>query len=274
MNQIPPQSNQLTRRQAMGKPERRPPTTAVPVEPSTQPSNTPPRPPRHARPAILARITAALLLATSAMPIAVVGPLSADAYVAAASGRGDTQSISVPPDATLQALSNETYTAVSGEELRAAANMRTAATFINDGNSPIQWPFPVGVPLTDRYGPREAPCGGCSTFHQGLDMTPGEGTPIDAIAAGTVIAAEESDSGFGVSVQVEHVVAGRKYVSLYAHMQFGSLEVTEGDIIAVGQKIGEVGNTGQSTGPHLHLEIWEDGTDPIDPYAWLTEMVG
>lgn len=270
MNQTPPPPSHLTRRQALGADRRRAPSR----DPSTRPNPTSSaRKARRFRVAILARISVAALLATSVMPAAVIGPLSADAYVTTSSPR-DSQSVTVEAGATLQPLSNDTYAAVSGEELRAAANMRTAATFVNDGSSPIQWPFPVGVPLTDRYGPRDAPCGGCSTFHQGLDMTPGEGTPIGVIADGVVVAAEESDSGFGVSAQVEHVVNGRKYVSLYAHMQFGSLEVAEGDTVSVGQKIGEVGNSGQSTGPHLHLEIWEDGNDPVDPYAWLTEMVG
>ena len=274
MNNTPHPSGPRTRREAMGRPARHRPAIAesVPQQDTAQSSARPTPRTGRTRFANLARVSAAALLATSAMPIAI-GPLAADADVRSSLPIG-SQSISVGSDTTLQSLSTDAYAVESGEQLRAAANMRTAATFVNDGSSSVQWPFPVGVPLTDRYGPREAPCSGCSTFHRGLDMTPGEGTPIGVIASGVVISAEESDSGFGVSVQVEHEVNGRTYVSLYAHMQFGSLEVSEGDAIAVGQKIGEVGNSGQSTGPHLHLEIWEDGSEPVDPYAWLTEMVG
>ena len=201
---------------------------------------------------------------------------------------GPPQSVEVTDEVTLAAPTRDAYSITTGEEIRsaeqarlaaeqaklAASRMRTAATFVNDPTSAVQWPFPSGVPMSDGFGPRSAPCSGCSTMHKGLDMLPGEGTPIGAIAAGTVIEAVSSDSGLGVSAQIEHNIDGRRYISVYAHMQFGSLLISEGQQVEVGQQIGRVGNSGQSTGPHLHLEIWQDGTTPIDPYAWLTSMVG
>ena len=232
------------------------------------------------------RLAVAALFGASAFPIAVAAPA-----VSAAPGSsmtGTPQTIQVTDQVLLAAPARDGYAVTTGEELRAAeqarvaaeqarlaaSRMRTAATFVNDPTSAVQWPFPTGVPISDGFGPRAAPCSGCSTMHKGLDMLPGEGTPIGAIAAGTVIEAVSSDAGLGVSARIEHVIDGRTYVSIYAHMQFGSLLVSEGQQVQVGQQIGEVGNTGQSTGPHLHLEIWQDGTTPIDPYAWLTDMVG
>lgn len=233
---------------------------------------------RHAiRPRLLAAasLAAACALMITAVPVAVVGQQVTTE--AAPARRLESQRVTISANVEPQESVPEQYVATSGKELRAAevaARMRTAATYVNDLNSAVQWPFPVGVPLTDGFGPRAAPCAGCSTDHKGLDMTPGEGTPISSIAPGTVIETGESDSGFGVYARVEHIIEGRTYVSLYAHMQFGSLLVVPGQTVTVGERIGAVGNSGQSTGPHLHLEIWRDGNTPIDPYAWLTETVG
>ncbi|KZE92448.1 Murein DD-endopeptidase MepM [Agromyces sp. NDB4Y10] len=233
----------------------------------------------------MSRLLVAAVFGATVFPVAVAPAISA---APGSSVTGIPQTVTVTDDVMLAAPSSEGYAVTTGEEIRAAeqarvaaeqariaaSRMRTASTFVNDPTSAVQWPFPTGVPITDDFGPRAAPCSSCSTMHKGLDMTPGEGTPIGAIAAGTVIEAVSSDYGLGVSARIRHVIDGRTYVSVYAHMQFGSLSVSEGDQVQVGQKIGAVGNTGQSTGPHLHLEIWQDGTTPIDPYAWLTAMVG
>ncbi|MGK9149089.1 M23 family metallopeptidase [Plantibacter flavus] len=168
------------------------------------------------------------------------------------------------------------YSATSAEEvalLSASAPRQTAATFVNNLASEVQWPFVTGVPITDDFGPRSAPCSGCSTFHKGLDLAPGAGTDVRAIAAGVVRVAQESDSGLGVHVVIDHLVGGDSVSSVSAHLQFGSLRVAPGDVVSVGQVIGSVGSTGQSTGPHLHLEILDGGTTPIDPYAWLLARV-
>ncbi|KZX20716.1 M23 family metallopeptidase [Rathayibacter tanaceti] len=150
------------------------------------------------------------------------------------------------------------------------AASETGSTGAEIGSSAVRWPFPVGVRVSDDYGPRTAPCDGCSTFHKGLDMTPGAGTPISSVADGIVRETGETDTGFGNYAVIDHVVGGELVSTLYAHMQWGSLAVSEGQPVKAGQRLGAVGSTGQSTGPHLHLEVWENGTDPIDPYAWLT----
>lgn len=130
----------------------------------------------------------------------------------------------------------------------------------------VQWPLPSNTTMSSGFGYRN--CAGCSANHLGIDLNPGEGYPIQAIADGTVVVAQESNAGLGVEVVIEHVVDGQTVQSLYGHMQFGSLGVSVGQTVSRGQQIGLVGNTGASTGAHLHFGILIDGVEQ-DPYPWL-----
>ncbi len=136
---------------------------------------------------------------------------------------------------------------------------------------PVVFPVGPGAEQTDGFGPRVAPCDGCSSVHKGIDWTPGAGTPIASIADGVVTAAGY-DGTFGLRVEIEHVVDGAVVTTLFAHMQEGSLAVSAGQTVDVGQTIGAVGSTGQSTGAHLHFEVRVGGT-PIDPVPWLAANV-
>ena len=104
-------------------------------------------------------------------------------------------------------------------------------------------------------------------WHRAIDVGNAgiNGANIYAIQSGTVIVAVESNSrsGYGSYVVVDH---GGGYTSLYAHMQFGSVRVSPGDSVTVGHVLGLVGNTGWSTGPHLHFEIRVNGEarNPLD----------
>lgn len=138
--------------------------------------------------------------------------------------------------------------------------------------SHVQWPFAQEVPISSGFGPRVQPCATCSSYHYGVDFAPDEGTPIQAIADGVVSNAGNS-GGLGVMVAIDHEVDGERITSVYAHMITGSPTVQIGDPVTVGQVIGKVGNTGVSTGAHLHLELHRDG-DPIDPLAWLKQKIG
>ncbi len=136
---------------------------------------------------------------------------------------------------------------------------------------PVVYPLGPGAPQTDGFGYRSAPCAGCSTDHQGVDWTPGAGTPVASIADGVVVAAGY-DGTFGMKVEVEHVIDGQAVRTLYAHLQSGSVPVGVGQAVEVGQVIGAVGSTGQSTGAHLHFEVHLGGS-PVDPVAWLAANV-
>ncbi|WP_157510079.1 M23 family metallopeptidase [Frondihabitans sp. Leaf304] len=134
------------------------------------------------------------------------------------------------------------------------------------GAGAVRRPFPGLTTISSPFGYRSAPCAGCTAFHEGTDLTPGAGTPIGSVAAGTV-AVSGWHPNYGQYVIIDHVIDGRKISSLYGHMQAGSSPLHTGDPVTAGTLVGLVGNT---TGAHLHLEIRLDGTLPVDPMIWLT----
>ena len=146
---------------------------------------------------------------------------------------------------------------------------RTDLTYTNNPNSNIQWPFHVTVPIADGFGYRVAPCDGCSSDHTGVDLDPGQGAPIMAVADGTVTQVVESWGGLGYYVVLAHNVNGLVFESWYGHMYQGSINVAVGQNVKLGEILGLVGDTGMSTGAHLHLEIHVNN-EPVDPFAFLT----
>jgi murein DD-endopeptidase MepM/ murein hydrolase activator NlpD len=177
------------------------------------------------------------------------------------------QTVAVSADALAADTTRASYTVTSyAELLRARYGNRTYSYTV--GSGPVQWPFPYAVPISDGYGERVAPCRGCSSFHKGTDFTPGGGSAIYAIAAGTVTHAEVSDYGMGNNIIIDHVVNGVRVQSMYAHMQMSSSPLKVGDVVNVGDYVGLVGDTGTAIGAHLHLEILVNGVN-VDPYNWL-----
>lgn len=103
--------------------------------------------------------------------------------------------------------------------------------------------------MASGYGYRRDPIYGTSRFHEGLDFASDRGTPVYATADGKVIHADWQ-GGYVNLVEISH---GYGYVTRYAHLS--KIDVKEGQEIKRGDKIAEVGNTGKSTGPHLHYEV-------------------
>lgn len=136
---------------------------------------------------------------------------------------------------------------------------------------PVVYPLGPGAEQTDGFGFRASPCAGCSSDHKGVDWTPGAGTPVASIADG-VVTAVGYDGTYGMRVEIEHVVEGQVVRTFYAHLQDGSVPVSIGETVEVGQTVGAVGSTGASTGAHLHFEVRIGGT-PIDPVPWLAANV-
>ncbi|MFN3004665.1 peptidoglycan DD-metalloendopeptidase family protein [Mycolicibacterium wolinskyi] len=106
--------------------------------------------------------------------------------------------------------------------------------------------------LTSPFGPRG------SSMHQGVDLAASEGTDIFAAMDGTVAAAGPA-SGFGEWIVVDSQTRTGKVSTVYGHMYADGVLVQPGAAVKEGQHIGEVGNNGQSSGPHLHFEYWEGG---------------
>jgi murein DD-endopeptidase MepM/ murein hydrolase activator NlpD len=107
--------------------------------------------------------------------------------------------------------------------------------------------------------------------HQGQDLAAAEGTPVVAPRGGTVEAVQYQGGGAGHYVVLDGDDEDYDYV--FMHLKTGSIPVKQGDRVRTGQVIGEVGNTGRSSGPHLHFEIWVGGWytggEPIDPLPLL-----
>lgn len=117
---------------------------------------------------------------------------------------------------------------------------------------------PAGGPITSWFGYRDDVGDVGSSYHQGIDIGAGEGTPIGAAGAGTVTQAGWN-GGYGYSVIIDH---GNGLETLYGHMS--EVLVAVGDIVSQLQTIGLVGSTGNSTGPHLHFSVIKDG-EQVDP---------
>jgi murein DD-endopeptidase MepM/ murein hydrolase activator NlpD len=117
---------------------------------------------------------------------------------------------------------------------------------------PKGWPV-KGSYISSSYGYRNDPFSGQKSFHKGVDIPGKVGAPVHALAAGMVVLAKNKP-GFGYTVEIEH---GNGYTTRYAHAS--KILVDVGDRISKGMIIAEVGSTGRSTGPHLHLELLKDG---------------
>ncbi len=109
--------------------------------------------------------------------------------------------------------------------------------------------MPASGTLTSNFGRR------WGRNHEGIDVAAKIGTPIYAADNGIVTEAQYKNNGYGNFISIDH---GNGYVTFYAHCS--ALFVSDGDVVAKGDLIGHVGNTGRSTGPHLHFEIRENGT--------------
>jgi len=184
----------------------------------------------------------------------------------------EAQSLAVDAGAVGAAPTRDAFTAMSWAEVLTLQYGNRSYEY-TVGTGAVRWPFPFASPISDGYGERVAPCYGCSTFHNGIDFTPGGGAPIYAIADGVVKYAEVSDYGFGNHVIIAHTINGQQVESLYAHMQMNSSPLKIGDTVQVGDFVGLVGATGVATGNHLHFELKVDG-QYVDPFAWLTEHAG
>jgi len=136
----------------------------------------------------------------------------------------------------------------------ALVSRRMAAALRPDGR-----PVDRGV-LSSLYGERADPLSGELAQHQGIDIAGGAGTAVVAAAAGVVSAAGWRE-GYGTIVEITH---GNGFVTRYAHAQ-RSL-VVAGQTVRRGQPVALLGESGRTTGPHLHFEVLRDGR-PVDPLA-------
>ena len=121
--------------------------------------------------------------------------------------------------------------------------------------------WPVSGRITSSYGNRRSPFSGMVQFHNGIDIAARHGTPVRAAMAGRVTSAGYDDV-WGNTI----VITQGNYRTFYAHMS--EIHVVSGALVTAGQRVGSVGSTGISTGPHLHVTIYRNGVT-VNPRIYL-----
>ena len=140
---------------------------------------------------------------------------------------------------------------------RGPARSSGSGQTVSNPSGPVRFLRPVHGPITSGFGMR------WGRMHQGLDFGASTGTPVGAGGRGVVSFAGWNAGGFGNLVVIQHRLG---YQTWYGHMS--SINVRAGQSVAGGTRIGAVGSTGHSTGPHLHFEVRLNGT-PMNPAGYL-----
>ena len=175
----------------------------------------------------------------------------------AAFHRADSDSLGGP---LIEAKDPRALAAVLDVDSEFAERIQHAATDLSDmrslsdaaTNLPFSKPTATAV-RSSGFGVRLDPFTGRPAFHSGQDFAGSMMTPIYSTAPG-VISFTGVRNGYGNTIEIDH---GRGFKTRYAHL--AAIAVNIGDHIALGQRIGAMGSTGRSTGPHLHYEVWQDG---------------
>ncbi|HLM26496.1 MAG TPA: M23 family metallopeptidase [Thermoleophilaceae bacterium] len=158
-----------------------------------------------------------------------------------------------------------------GRALRSARGVRAARRLTVTRPRPRAFRFPLVGPFS--YGGPGARFGAPRPghVHQGQDIIAPAGTPVVAPRAGTVRVVAYQAAGAGHYIVLRDSGGNRDYV--FMHLTTGSIRVRVGQGVATGQRLGDVGTTGASSGPHLHFEVWVggwfDGGSPVDPLPLL-----
>lgn len=154
---------------------------------------------------------------------------------------------------------------VRGTANRVAALVQDTGFRVPDLTTLTTFPLPASTDswATSGFGWRNDPLRHRAKFHPGADIRAKPGTPVFAAGDGVVVFAGRK-GGYGNVVMVDH---GGGVITRYAHLR--RIHTSEGDVITAGKRIGQVGSTGRTTGPHLHFEVRLDG-NPVDPTTALS----
>ena len=198
------------------------------------------------------RHTVTLQLQTDAGPVVLPVPLQVTR------GRYDYERIDLPP--SRQSLLDPQ---LSQNERVKIAQLRTLRT----PERLWEYPFrrPIEASVTSYFGSRRSYGAGFTSYHDGTDFQGETGAPVLAPASGVVVLAEPLVVR-GNAILIDH---GWGVVSGYWHLS--RIDVTVGQQVAPGDRIGALGNTGMSTGPHLHWELWVNG-NAVSALQWVTNF--
>ena len=183
----------------------------------------------------------------------------------------DTQ-LSNVPDAATRARIREAFQ--NAAKTCSSATGASGDTTAFSSKPQLFYPLLPGTyEISSEYGYRTHPTLGYRKLHAGQDMAAPVGTPIYAAAAGTVTTAGMVD-GTG-TITIKHEIDGQVWYTSYLHMYEDGIHVKVGDTVTAGQMIAGVGNTGRSSGSHLHFEVRtkDDSADEstVEPWGWLKE---
>ena len=153
----------------------------------------------------------------------------------------------------------------SEQQMMAGMSKIVQGRLLDEEVKPSGKPVEKGY-MSSPFGYRRDPFNGRSRLHKGVDFAAKTGTPIYSVATG-VASFGGRKGGYGNTVEVDH---GNGLVSRYGHLS--KAKVAIGAVVKKGALIALSGNTGRSTGPHLHLEILQDGTQ-IDPSKYLSQYL-
>jgi murein DD-endopeptidase MepM/ murein hydrolase activator NlpD len=293
----------LTRREALAR-ERAAAAQAAPVDPTPQPPTPqapaskapaskaptpklpaakPPAPvahvpmakPRRTRPRVVHQLLAggvllfclALVVGLSVPANVLTTPDRAAADAAGTKVITGSQTIIVDGKQVTIPITSDDYTAATKAQLLAAKYQGGVGGAFH---GPVRWPFPYKVAIMSPFGYRGAVagCPTCDPFHHGVDLNGGNGNPIFSIMDGTVTERTGGSWTFGNYAVIVGHYQGHEVKAIYEHMQEGSSDLQVGQTVKVGDFVGLVGQSGEATAPHLHLELDVD-KELIDPIPWL-----
>lgn len=176
-----------------------------------------------------------------------------------------SQTVTIDASAVTASIERDSY---SVGELAAAVPAVAAVEAPAPEPAPApapEWVLPVTGNVSSPYGPRaNKPVPGVGAFHYGIDLAGPSGTPIQAVASGTVVAAGVLGT-YGNWVLIDH---GNGVQTGYAHSS--AIVVSVGQVVSAGETVALRGSTGASTGPHLHFEVRVNG-DRIDPAPFMAD---
>jgi murein DD-endopeptidase MepM/ murein hydrolase activator NlpD len=187
--------------------------------------------------------------------------LSVQEMVSVTTGSFERYNIVIPDDRTN----------LLDPELSAQERVKVGAAF--SGVTHGQWwtgvftyPLKSEIRITARFGQRRSYNGGpVSSYHSGQDLGADEGVPVVAPAEGKVVLAEQ------LQVRGQAIIIDHGWGVFTGFWHLSRIDVEPGQMVEAGQFVGLVGNTGLSTGPHLHWEM-QVGSVPVDPLQWIQQV--
>ncbi|SDJ85995.1 M23 family metallopeptidase [Sediminibacillus albus] len=152
-----------------------------------------------------------------------------------------------------------------------SSTLLISPTLANADTGYFRWP--ADGTITSDYGYRDYD----NKFHHGLDIAKTGTVPVKAAYSGIVTRSTVSSGSYGTYITIKHIINKTKYETLYAHLRSKSVSV--GDFVEIGDTIGYMGNTGNSTGQHLHFEVhqpyWNASRSySLNPESYLGSRVG